>query len=71
TNAQNVQSSALNFMQHQQQQQAYFAQLQQHQQMQYMQRFGTAFPMTGPPNSMNAVAQQAYEQQMAALHASF
>uniref|UniRef100_A0A0R3RZL5 C2H2-type domain-containing protein n=1 Tax=Elaeophora elaphi TaxID=1147741 RepID=A0A0R3RZL5_9BILA len=69
--AQNAQSSALNFMQHQQQQQAYFAQLQQHQQMQYMQRFGPAFPITGPPNSMNAVAQQAYEQQMAALHASF
>uniref|UniRef100_A0A1I7VV91 C2H2-type domain-containing protein n=1 Tax=Loa loa TaxID=7209 RepID=A0A1I7VV91_LOALO len=70
-NTQNAQSSALNFMQHQQQQQAYFAQLQQHQQMQYMQRFGAAFPMTGPSNSMNAVAQQAYEQQMAALHASF
>uniref|UniRef100_A0A915PYP5 C2H2-type domain-containing protein n=1 Tax=Setaria digitata TaxID=48799 RepID=A0A915PYP5_9BILA len=70
-NTQNAPSSALNFMQHQQQQQAYFAQLQQHQQMQYMQRFGAAFPMTGPPNSMNAVAQQAYEQQMAALHASF
>ncbi|KAL3997949.1 hypothetical protein ACH3XW_13030 [Acanthocheilonema viteae] len=69
--AQNAQSSALNFMQHQQQQQAYFAQLQQHQQMQYMQRFGAAFPITGPPNSVNAVAQQAYEQQMAALHASF
>ncbi|VDK61596.1 unnamed protein product [Onchocerca ochengi] len=68
--AQSAQSSALNFMQHQQQQQAYFAQLQQHQQMQYMQRFGAAFPITGPPNSMNA-AQQAYEQQMAALHASF
>lgn len=51
--------------------QAYFAQLQQHQQMQYMQRFGAAFPITGPPNSVNAVAQQAYEQQMAALHASF
>lgn len=50
--------------------QAYLAQLQQHQQLQYMQRFGAGFPMTGPPNSMNAVAQQAYEQ-MAALHASF
>ncbi|MCP9260065.1 hypothetical protein DINM_003449 [Dirofilaria immitis] len=71
TSSQSAQSSALNFMQHQQQQQAYFAQLQQHQQMQYMQRFGAAFPMTGPPNSVNAVAQQAYEQQMAALHASF
>ncbi|VDN02129.1 unnamed protein product [Thelazia callipaeda] len=68
-NAQNVQASALNYMQ-QQQQQAYFAHLQQHQQLQYMQRFGTAFPITGPPNSMNAAA-QAYEQQMAALHASF